>query len=792
MKAYRIVALVLALSATWAPAAQQTIRPTDSVRQMVSKLNSNFTEAYLGLYPSRVPYVGATNNVDLGAYSLTAALLKASVVSNSAGKYVFTSTESRFRDTEVIMTNTSLRFHGFGAYGVYMMESGGTPPAISKPIYFYALNAMGIPVAQQLYGGYDGTLKHYVYGTPYTIWSGVTDGSGSGMDSDLLDGYHGSSYFRPGTGDVTLQPVAARPANTLYLEGGDRNAPADGPGGNVVLRGGENSGGALSSVIVEGALLLSNITGRARDIPLTIRGGVGNSAQKSPDLALGGGVAPSGGTAGDVRLLTHVNAGGNNVTNVGVIAGVNGGDLTLTGRSVHVNAPLSVMQPIDLGTQSVTNARGIYYTTPAGTGSRIKLTDTRLEMEGDLYVDGAGNEFNLTDRGDGNRALYLGFGLHMQPYDNADIDMGNNDVTNAKSFSTQEGQIIDLDDEGVQLRSVTTNVVELIGVWANNTGWPEFDGEYTWDAGSERYVGPSGAVIVPGLAGSTPMWYTMWEDMQTEYGPICYAEDFPYGPWRDASDPHDAVTGEADFGGGHVYVQHDNIGFGGANLSNIGNIGTPENPVTEIYVSDGSIYIGGLRMSVSNGGISVTSTNEPEGGSMQTGTNGLYATGTTTWFEDLTLSAYDLFDPAGPAGATMVLVTNYLYAPCYKPGDEGRGLTQLKHQYKPGSTVYPHFHVSSTNQTRKTTNTWFLGMTAGRIGAHFTNTYAETVTVTNDPGSDMHYMPEFPSWTADMAESTIIGIYVTNRGPDTAVLLDVDIHIEGEKLGTDNPAPANP
>ena len=29
-------------------------------------------------------------------------------------------------------------------------------------------------------------------------------------------------------------------------------------------------------------------------------------------------------------------------------------------------------------------------------------------------------------------------------------------------------------------------------------------------------------------------------------------------------------------------------------------------------------------------------------------------------------------------------------------------------------------------------------------------------------------------------------------GPDTAILVDTDIHIEGEKLGTDDVVPANP
>ena len=38
-------------------------------------------------------------------------------------------------------------------------------------------------------------LKHYVVNTGYTIWDAGNDGSGSGLDADLLDGYHANGLF---------------------------------------------------------------------------------------------------------------------------------------------------------------------------------------------------------------------------------------------------------------------------------------------------------------------------------------------------------------------------------------------------------------------------------------------------------------------------------------------------------------------------------------------------------------------------------------------------------------------
>lgn len=254
---------------------------------------------------------------------------------------------------------------------------------------------------------------------------------------------------------------------------------------------------------------------------------------------------------------------------------------------------------------------------------------------------------------------------------------------------------------------------------------------------------------------------------------------------------NEAGGGYLSIGGGVIEVFED-VNLQDNDILNVHNIGTPEDPVAEVYISDGSIYLGSAKIAGSNGGISVTSTNDPGNTNGVTmGSNGIFAVGTATWFEDLMLSGFEFVDPAGVGGVEKVQVTNFLYGAEFSPNEWGNGILQLKHQYKAQSTVYPHLHTASTNTVRATTNTWFMGMTSGRIGVQFTNHYSATVTVTNQPGV-WHAMPQFPSWTTNMAESTVIGVVVSNLGPDTAILVDAGIHIEGEKLGTDNVIPANP
>ena len=160
---------------------------------------------------------------------------------------------------------------------------------------------------------------------------------------------------------------------------------------------------------------------------------------------------------------------------------------------------------------------------------------------------------------------------------------------------------------------------------------------------------------------------------------------------------------------------------------------------------------------------------------------------TNSVWDDLTLSAFSLYDPAGPAGAITVVATNSLWVKQFKPGDSGYCIAQMKHSYKAGTAINPHLHTYSTNAA-PTTNTWTLGITAGQINGGMTNHYTDSVTFTNQSG--VHAMVQFTNWpTSALKESTILGLVVSNTGPDSSLLMDIDLHFEEDKIGSDNPAP---
>ena len=74
----------------------------------------------------------------------------------------------------------------------------------------------------------NGGVYKYTGGAEY--WHPDNDGSGSGLDADLLDGVHGSSYFRSDTGVINLR--ATSNAGPCLINFSD-NIPAEGQNGTI-------------------------------------------------------------------------------------------------------------------------------------------------------------------------------------------------------------------------------------------------------------------------------------------------------------------------------------------------------------------------------------------------------------------------------------------------------------------------------------------------------------------------------------------------------------------------------
>lgn len=160
---------------------------------------------------------------------------------------------------------------------------------------------------------------------------------------------------------------------------------------------------------------------------------------------------------------------------------------------------------------------------------------------------------------------------------------------------------------------------------------------------------------------------------------------------------------------------------------------------------------------------------------------------TNTCWDDLTVSALNLFDPPGSAGVAIVAVTTGLYAAEFSVGESGTGIAQTKHSMKAGTALRPHLHVVG-NAAAPATNVWVLAMnSATNSGGTFDRPYSGSVTgVVSFAEEKMLLLPEYTNY---LSESSIVGFVVSNASGATAHLLDVDFHFQIEKPGSDE---ANP
>ena len=159
---------------------------------------------------------------------------------------------------------------------------------------------------------------------------------------------------------------------------------------------------------------------------------------------------------------------------------------------------------------------------------------------------------------------------------------------------------------------------------------------------------------------------------------------------------------------------------------------------------------------------------------------------TNTVWDDLTISALNLFDPPGAAGVTIAGVTNGLFAAEFDAGESGAGIGQMKHSYKAGTAIEPHLHVVGRSLT-PVTNVWGLTVNSAPIHGQFTNTWYYQATSVVERSK--HHLVGFPPYAPAMSESAIISFVVTNVSGAASYLLDIDFHFESDKLGTDNELP---
>ena len=171
--------------------------------------------------------------------------------------------------------------------------------------------------------------------------------------------------------------------------------------------------------------------------------------------------------------------------------------------------------------------------------------------------------------------------------------------------------------------------------------------------------------------------------------------------------------------------------------------------------------------------------------------SGLVLTGGVSYadsfWDDITVSALNLFDPPGNAGVAIVSVTTGVYAAEFSVGESGTGIAQTKHSMKAGTALRPHLHVVG-NSADPATNVWTLALnSATNSGGTFDRPYAASVTgVVEFAREKMLLLPDYTNY---LSESSIFGFVVSNSSGASGFLLDVDFHFEIDKLGSDDADP---
>ena len=123
-----------------------------------------------------------------------------------------------YGDNGYATTNGRTDLDTLSKTGSYWASSATMKPSLNNGTVQHINHDGGMLFASQLFISHDGTLETYVrskdngvYRAWQTFWTNDNDGSGSGMDADLLDGQHGA-YYTDYTDTAVANLIATAPA----------------------------------------------------------------------------------------------------------------------------------------------------------------------------------------------------------------------------------------------------------------------------------------------------------------------------------------------------------------------------------------------------------------------------------------------------------------------------------------------------------------------------------------------------------------------------------------------------
>ena len=123
-----------------------------------------------------------------------------------AASFLRSDANDTYTGTLSLATNSSIRLSNQAGYGIETSDGFRVIDSVDAVL---RIGDTGKHTTVRLHGGGNDDFRVFYGGADYEIWHAGNDGSGSGLDADLLDGVQGSSYLRSNAADTMTGRLTA-------------------------------------------------------------------------------------------------------------------------------------------------------------------------------------------------------------------------------------------------------------------------------------------------------------------------------------------------------------------------------------------------------------------------------------------------------------------------------------------------------------------------------------------------------------------------------------------------------
>jgi len=331
------------------------IQGIDTVSAATDATSKTYVDNAVSGVSSGVTSVATTNGITGGTITSTGTIQVDSTVVRTtgtqsiAGAKTFTNEllfDASFKSDSILLSG-SQNFDNIsrgGFYNLYNTSSGSTnsPPFTYGTMIVVGGNkqnsSFGFQMANERLGnglyirGMNDTAS--AWSSWAEVWTSTTDGAGSGLDADKLDGQQGS-YYAPATGGNYLPLAGGTMTGNLFMDNATITIDPDVAGAVLTWRESDSStiAGQLRGYANRGDIYLYKDGVKTTELSALTDSFI-------PALHIGGTAAATGGvlqTTGDVNIDGNADISGN----VTVLTGSSSGSLTV-GRNAQENIVINV------------------------------------------------------------------------------------------------------------------------------------------------------------------------------------------------------------------------------------------------------------------------------------------------------------------------------------------------------------------------------------------------------------------------------------------------------------------